>query len=49
MKIIEAILNINPDAIIVVRGSDLDTAEIEWLEGTPTISKEDIKAEMDKL
>ena len=49
MKIIEAILNINPSAIVVVRGSDLDTCEIEWLEGTTPISKEDIKAEMDNL
>tara|TARA_R100001509_G_C4794053_1_gene190793 strand:- start:43 stop:192 length:150 start_codon:yes stop_codon:yes gene_type:complete len=49
MKIIEAILNINPSAIVVVRGSDLDTCEIEWLEGTTPISKEDIKAEMDKV
>lgn len=49
MKIIEAILNINPSAIVVVRGSDLDTCEIEWLEGTTPISKEDIKAEMNKL
>lgn len=49
MKIIEAILNINPSAIVVVRGSDLNTCEIEWLEGTTPISKEDIKTEMDKL
>ena len=42
----EAILKINPNAIYVVRGNDIDTCEIEWLEGTAEISKADIKAKM---
>tara|TARA_R100001510_G_C7493118_1_gene100036 strand:- start:12 stop:164 length:153 start_codon:yes stop_codon:yes gene_type:complete len=46
--IIQSILAINPDAKVTVRGSDLDTAIIEWHDGTPEISKEDIKAEMEK-
>ena len=40
----EAILKINPNAIVNVRGADINTCEIEWLEGTTPISKEDIEA-----
>ena len=42
----DAILAINSNAKIVVRGSDIDSCEIEWLEGTAEISKADIKAKM---
>lgn len=45
----EAILKINPNAIYVVRGNDIDTCEIEWLEGTAEISKADIKAKMTSM
>ena len=41
--IIEAILKINPNAVVTVSGSDINTCEIEWLEGTSEISKEEIK------
>ena len=41
--IIKAILKINPNAVVTVRGDDIDTCEIEWLEGTTPIPKEDIK------
>ena len=41
--IIEAILKINPNAVVTVSGSDVNTCEIEWLEGTSEISKEEIK------
>ena len=44
MIIIKAILKINPNAIVVTRGNDIDTCEIEWLDGTTEISKADIKA-----
>ena len=44
--IIEAILKINPNAKVVVRGSDINTCEIEWHNGTTPISKSDIKAKM---
>ena len=47
--IIEAILKINPNAIVTVRGSDINTCEIEWLEGTTPISKADIEAKMAEL
>ncbi len=42
--IIDAINKINPNAEVVVRGNNIDTCEIEFLNGTPEISKEDIKA-----
>jgi len=42
--IIEAILKINPNAVVSVSGSDIDTCEITWHNGTTPISKEDIKA-----
>ena len=44
MKIIKAIQKINPNAIVTVRGNDIDTFEIIWQENTTPISKEDIKA-----
>lgn len=42
--IIETILKINPNAVVSVSGSDIDTCEITWHNGTTPISKEDIKA-----
>jgi len=51
-KIMKAILTINSDAKVYVRmntENTLATAEIEWLDGTTPISKDDIKEEMDKL
>ena len=42
--IFEAIRKINPEAKVVIRGSDIDTCEIEFHNGTPEISKADIKA-----
>jgi hypothetical protein len=47
--IIEAILKINPSAIVNVRGTDLDTCEIIWLEDTTPISKSNIEAKMTEL
>ena len=44
MIIAEAILKINPNAEVLVRGNDIDTCEIEWHNNTPEISKADIKA-----
>ena len=46
IKILEAIEAINSNAKVVVRGNDIDTCKIEWLEGTKEISKEDIKAKI---
>ena len=47
--IIEAILKINPNAVVTVSGTDINTCEIEWLEGTTPISKADIEAKMAEL
>tara|TARA_R100001082_G_scaffold35138_1_gene18203 strand:- start:73 stop:246 length:174 start_codon:yes stop_codon:yes gene_type:complete len=47
-KITEAIMALNPSAIVTVRGDDIDTCEIEWHDGTNPISKADIKAKMEE-
>jgi len=47
--IAEAILKINPNAEVVVRGKDINTCEIDWLNGTPEIPKADIEAKMTEL
>ena len=47
--IIKAILKINPNAEVTVRGNDINTCEIEWLNGTTPISKADIEAKMVEL
>jgi len=44
--IIEAILKINSNAKCSVSGSDIDTCEITWHDGTTPISKADIEAKM---
>jgi hypothetical protein len=44
--ITEAILKINPNAEVVVRGDDINTCEITWHNGTTPISKADIEAKM---
>ena len=49
-SVIQAILVLNSDAKVAVRGDDdIDNCEIEWLNGTTPISIEDIKVEWDKL
>ena len=42
MEILKTILKINPQAIVGVRGGDINTCEIEWLDGTTPISKTEI-------
>ena len=44
MIIIETILKINPNAVVTVSGTDINTCEIEWHSGTTPISKADIEA-----
>lgn len=44
MEILKAIIKINPTAEVVVRGDDINTCQIEWLNGTNPISKEQILA-----
>src|SRR6056300_693499 len=43
--IIKAILKINPNAEVSVRGTDINTCTFEWHNGTTPISKADIKAQ----
>ena len=47
--IIEAILKINPNAEVTVRGTDINTCKIEWHNGTTPIPKADIEAKMVEL
>ena len=47
--IIEAILKINPSAEVSVDGSDINTCEIIWHNGTTPIPKADIEAKMAEL
>ena len=47
--IIESILKINSNAEDTVRGSDINTCEIEWHNGTTPIPKADIEAKMAEL
>ena len=44
--IINAILKINPNAVVTVEGDDIDTCNIILLEGTTPIPKSDIEAKM---
>ena len=43
--IIKAILKINPNAVVTVRGTDINTCEIEWHNGTTPIPVADIEAQ----
>ena len=47
--IIEAILQINSNAVVSVVGDNIDTCQIQWLEGTVEISKADIKTKITEL
>ena len=50
IKVFDAILSLNANAKVVVRNNaDIDNCEIEWLGGTPEISKADIKTKMAEL
>jgi hypothetical protein len=49
----EAILKINPKAVFTISAKkkdkdNIDVCTIEWLEGTPEISKADIKAKINE-
>ena len=45
----KAILKINPNAIVTIYGSDINTCKFIWHEGTTPISKADIEAKMAEL
>jgi hypothetical protein len=42
--IIKAIKKINSNAEVTIKGNDINTCEIDWLNGTTPISKADIEA-----
>ena len=44
--IAEAILKINPNAVVTVSGTDINTCTIEWHNGTTPIPKADIEAQI---
>ena len=47
--IIEAITKIKSDAVVSIRGNNIDTCEIIWHDGNPTnITKEQIKAKINE-
>jgi hypothetical protein len=48
-KIFNAILSINSNAKVTVKGSDLDTCQITWHDGTTPISNADIETKMAEL
>ena len=44
----DAIMSINPDAQVTVRGDNIDTCTFEW-DSSPEISRADIKAKMEAM
>ena len=46
-KIIDAILRLKPTAQVVITGTNIDTCEIDWHDGTTDISRANIKTEME--
>ena len=49
IDIANAINSINSNAEFVIKGNNIDTCEIEWLNGTTPISKDNIKTKMTEL
>jgi len=49
VKITNAILSINPNAEVVVRGDNIDNCTIQWDNNTKEISKANIKTKMAEL
>jgi len=49
INIIDAVLKINPSAVVTIRGNDINTCVFEWQDGTTSIPKADIEAKMVEL
>ena len=49
IDIVKAILAINSSAEVIVKGDDVDTCDIQWVNGTKEISKSDIKSKMNAI
>ena len=49
INIIDAVLKINPSAVVTITGSDINTCVFDWQDGTTPIPKSDIKTKIDEL
>tara|TARA_R100001463_G_scaffold23345_1_gene56105 strand:+ start:217 stop:513 length:297 start_codon:yes stop_codon:yes gene_type:complete len=49
IKLIDAVLKINPSAVVTITGSDIDTCVFDWQDGTTPISKTEIQTKVDEL
>ena len=50
ITVTDAVMSLNPNAkVSIIDIRNIDNAQFDWLEGTTPISKEDIKAEMQRL
>ena len=50
ITVTDAVMSLNSNAkVSIIDIRDIDNAQFDWLEGTTPISREDIKAEMERL
>jgi len=49
INIIDAVLKINPSAVVTITGSNIDTCVFDWQNGTTPISKSDIETKINEL
>ena len=49
INIIDAVLKINPSAVVTIRGNDINTCVFEWQDGTTPIPKADIEDKIVEL
>ena len=50
ITVTDAVMSLNPNAkVSIIDIRDIDNAQFDWLEGTTPISRDDIKAEMERL
>tara|TARA_R100001510_G_C7513444_1_gene112070 strand:+ start:405 stop:590 length:186 start_codon:yes stop_codon:yes gene_type:complete len=50
ITVTDAVMSLNSNAkVAIIDIRDIDNAQFDWLEGTTPISREDIKAEMERL
>ena len=49
INIIDAVLKINPSAVVTITGSDINTCVFDWQDGTTPIPKSDIENKINEL
>ena len=50
ITVTDAVMSLNSNTkVSIIDIRDIDNAQFDWLEGTTPISREDIKAEMERL